>query len=352
MAPTHTTDARETSATPEDGAAYWFAREKAATLTRQEREERDVWLADAANRHAYERAAALWGELDALAAHEQMRLLRREALDARPAARQRPAQWLTAAAAGIAVIVGCGYLVHSFNQSNQGHSVTGRSVAHGDGTRHQTAVGERSTVTLKDGSSVTLNTASEMRVRFTTTERIVELVRGQAYFAVAKDPRHPFVVLAGGRRITALGTAFDVRLDRDQVQIVLVEGRVSVNPVAAPKSRIELESGERFISKGGTAGSVSTANVATSTSWRSGRVVFNATRLADAIAEVNRYRDRPIAVDDAAIFDLEISGTYRISEVERFPQVLASYYPLVVATRPSGETVLSWQQRHAPSEAR
>lgn len=347
----HPADAIEIPATPEDGAAYWFAREKTATLTRQEREQRDIWLGHAANRIAYDRANALWGELDTLAADEQMRRLRRGALDARPAARPVPMRRLIAAAAGIAAIVAGGYLVRSFDQLTQGQSVTAAAGEHDDGTRYQTAVGERSTVTLKDGSSVVLNTASELRVRFTAAERIVELARGQAYFAVAKDQRHPFVVLAGGRRITALGTAFDVRLDRDQVQVVLVEGRVAVNAVAVPRNRIELEPGERFISKSGTAGSVSTANVASATSWRGGRVVFNATPLADAIAEVNRYRERPITLGDPAIAGLKISGTYRISEVDRFPQALASYYPLEIAARPSGETVLSWRQRYAPSES-
>jgi transmembrane sensor len=340
----HPASASEIPATPEDGAAYWFARRNATDLTRLDREQRDIWLGDPANRLAYERASMLWGELDTLAAHEQMRHLRQEALDARPAVRQVPMRWLMAAAAGIAAIVASGYLVRSFDQPVQRQRVTAESAEHDSGTRYQTAVGERSTVTLKDGSSVTLNTASELLVQFTAAERVVELARGQAYFAVAKDQRHPFVVLAGGRRITALGTAFDVRLDRDLVQVVLVEGRVAVNPVAVPKNRIELEPGERFISKDDTTGSVSAANVATSTSWRGGRVVFNATPLADAIAEVNRYRDRPITLGDAAIAGLKISGTYRISEVDRFPQALASYYPLEVAARPSGEAVLLWRQ--------
>ena len=352
MARIFPTDAPEIPTTPEGGAAYWFAREKNADLTRQECEQRDIWLRDPANRHAYERATALWSELDALAAHEQMRRLRREALDARPAARAVPTRWLIAAAAGVAGVIVSGYLIRSFSPLNAEQSVTAESVEQHDGMRYQTAVGERSVVALKDGSTVTLNTASELLVRFTSAERIVELVRGQAYFAVARDQRHPFVVIAGGRRITALGTAFDVRLERDQVQVVLVEGRVAVNPVATPKSRMELEPGERFVSKGDITGSVSVANVPSSTSWRSGRIVFTDTPLADAISEVNRYRNRPITTADAAIGGLKISGTYRVSEVDRFPQALASYYPLEAATRPSGETVLSWRQHYAPAELR
>ena len=95
----------------------------------------------------------------------------------------------------------------------------------------ETAVGERSTVGLPDDSSVTLNTDTVVEVRFVENSdvRRLVLVRGQAHFEVAKDPR-PFEVLAGGRRIVAMGTAFDVRIDPQLgVRVTLLEGRVAVD---------------------------------------------------------------------------------------------------------------------------
>jgi transmembrane sensor len=140
-------------------------------------------------------------------------------------------------------------------------------------------------------------------------------------------------VVAGGRRVTALGTSFDVRLDTDRVQVVLVEGKVAVG------DRV-LEPGEQFVATGDAEGVVSKVDVAAMTSWRNGRIVFDETSLADAVAEVNRYRAKPIVVGDATAGGLKISGTYRLSEVNRFPQALAAYYPLVPVERTSGETVL------------
>lgn len=334
------------AASPEEGAAYWFAREQNATLTQQERERRDHWLAeDSAHQHAYERAYAVWSGFDRLAAHENMRNLRREALAARPAPRQTSVRWVMAVAAGVTGIMAGGYLLRSHDSLQTLSQQTTQAAEDTNRTHFQTAVGERSTTTLQDGSVVSLNTASQLRVRFTDTERTVDLVRGQAYFSVAKDERHPFVVNAGGRRIVALGTAFDVRVEQEAVEVLLVEGKVAVNQIEAPLDRVELEPGERFVSKGQETAIVSKANVTAATSWRSGRIEFAETALTDAVAEVNRYRDAPIVIGEAAIGAIKVSGTYRISEVNRFPQALASYYPLQVVTRPAGETVLLWRQR-------
>jgi transmembrane sensor len=331
---------------PEEGAAFWLLRERAAALTREQSDERDEWLQrDPENRAAYERAPVLWDELDSLAAHEEMRSLRRAALSARPARRHVPLRWLAAAAAGlVAVFVGKSWLDADFISPlvTPFNTVDTRSIA-----LHRTAVGERSVITLKDGSVVALNTDSEIQLRFTDSERAVQLVRGQAYFTVAQDKKLPFVVLAGGQRVTALGTAFDVRLDRDRVAVVLVEGRVVVDHA---KQHIELEAGERFVSQGDAAGSVASADVQAATSWRRGRVILTDTPLAQAVVEINRYRRSPILIGDEAVGALKISGTYRISEADRFPQVIAAYYPLASMARASGETVLMWRRSDAPPQ--
>src|SRR5262249_55442924 len=91
-----------------------------------------------------------------------------------------------------------------------------------------TGIGERSLVVLADGSKLTLNTSSAIHADFTGRERRVTLVRGEAYFDVAKDPTRPFIVTARSRNVIAVGTAFDVRLQDRQVKVTLVEGKVRV----------------------------------------------------------------------------------------------------------------------------
>src|SRR3546814_3958255 len=93
-----------------------------------------------------------------------------------------------------------------------------------------TLKGGRRTVPLADGPAITPNPGSAVRVRYVAGCRLVRLLRGQALFEVAKDPHRPFVVQAGAKQITALGTIFEVRLlDSDRMKVTLVEGKVVVD---------------------------------------------------------------------------------------------------------------------------
>ena len=95
---------------------------------------------------------------------------------------------------------------------------------------YSTGIGERSTITLSDRSVISLNTDSRVLVDFTEDAPIrrVELLKGQAHFEVKSDPR-PFEVFAGDRRILALGTSFDIKLDTNTgLMITLVEGHLAI----------------------------------------------------------------------------------------------------------------------------
>ncbi|WP_431261482.1 FecR family protein [Roseateles chitinivorans] len=113
--------------------------------------------------------------------------------------------------------------------------------------RYETGVGERRTVVLKDGSRISLNTASRIHVRWTPSRRIVELETGEALFEVAKDPRRPFVAVANGVEVRAIGTSFVVRSDagearRDEASggtsVTLIEGTVVVTQVSGKNERV------------------------------------------------------------------------------------------------------------------
>src|SRR3546814_3917007 len=113
---------------------------------------------------------------------------------------------------------------------------------------YRTVLGERRVVTLADGSTVSLDAASEVRVAYSERARELALVRGQARFDVAHDPRRPFAVQARDQRVVATGTAFNVDLFGPQVLITLIEGHVQVleatSSRAAPKARSEEHTSE------------------------------------------------------------------------------------------------------------
>jgi transmembrane sensor len=197
---------------------------------------------------------------------------------------------------------------------------------------------------LPDGSIVTLNTDTVVRTRADGERRLVYLDRGQAYFRVAKDRRHPFVVTAAGRTVTALGTAFDMRVDGGALKVVLIEGKVRVealaaeptakpavraapamNPASAPALPVrstEMEPGSQLVALGDGDWRLTRANIARETSWVHGKIVIDNEPLGDVVTELNRYSTRKIVIADQRLAEQRISGVYEPGEIEEFAKAL------------------------------
>lgn len=203
---------------------------------------------------------------------------------------------------------------------------------------YATAVGERSTVTFADGTLAHLNTSTNLELEFTAQERVVKLVSGQAMFDVAQDMTRPFAVIAGDRRIVAVGTIFDVRMFGDTVAITLLEGRVEVSAArgagsAEPPIPIRMSAGERLTAsiRAESASSpplVENTDTQRATIWREGRVFFDNTKLSDAIAEMNRYSLVKIKLEQKSLNDIPVSGMFRTGQQGSFVETLESYFPL------------------------
>lgn len=193
---------------------------------------------------------------------------------------------------------------------------------------------------LQDGTRMRLNTDTRVRVAFRDGERRVVLERGQAFFDVAHDATRPFVVEADGARVRALGTRFDVRHDRDNVRVTLVQGRVQVR--AANGGEAVLAPGQAVVAdKRGVSRPVSTDAGAVS-SWTTGRITFSGLPLRDAVAEVNRYSERKVVLDapDAVAGEL-VSGQFVAGDVENFVAGARSLYGLRVTSETPREIRLA-----------
>lgn len=204
---------------------------------------------------------------------------------------------------------------------------------------YRTAVGQRLMVTLSDGSRLTLDTASRVRVAYTATERRLVLEEGQALFEVAKHQSRPFVVAAGGRSVTAHGTSFDVRLHPGAVQVALVEGKVIVAgggaaPVALAPDDV-LTASELGVSVRHVPGLPQRL-----ASWSEGRLVFDDDTLQQAVAEMNRYATPGIAIADAAAARIRISGSFRTGDVQPFLDALQIGFPVTVRRDRDGRTII------------
>lgn len=188
---------------------------------------------------------------------------------------------------------------------------------------------------LDDGSKITLNTASKVRVDLTATERRVELEEGEVFFDVAKDPKRPFVVTAGDKRIVVLGTRFSVRRDAEDIRVAVTEGAVQVETPNTTRAPERLEAGA--VAHTGRAGTLvqrkPLREVEEELSWRGGMLVFRDKTLADAIAEFNRYTERKIVIEDPRIAGLRVAGSFQSSNADDFVRLLEQGYPLRVESK-------------------
>lgn len=197
-----------------------------------------------------------------------------------------------------------------------------------------TAVGDQRTIRLSDGSQVILNTDSLIKVDFSDTQRSIQLARGEAFFEVAKDSGRPFVVHADDTQVVAVGTAFSVRREYENLRVVVTEGKVSVStrgthvrPGEPPIDRPEpVVVGAGNVAHASLAGVLvtesSVPDAERALSWRAGYILLRDTPLSEAIAEFNRYNERQLVLGDPALASVRVGGNLRLKNVDAFVRVL------------------------------
>ena len=190
-----------------------------------------------------------------------------------------------------------------------------------------TAVGKMQAVRLADGSRMELNTNTRVRTDVTAARRIVTLDSGEAYFDVVHDAARPFVVYAGNRRITDLGTKFSVFRNGDDVRVTVREGRVKVDVLDRPAvdAPVVAEAGHTVMAKGSETlvFAKPDADITSDLAWRSGMLVFNQQTLAEAAEQFNRYNSRKIVVEGNAR-RIRIGGSFKADNVDVFVLLAAS----------------------------
>lgn len=318
----------------DDVAAAWFARQRAGEVTPAEQADLDAWLeADPEHRAALDALHRAWDRAE-LARHDPEILAWRERALKRPSGWRRMLAPRAIAAALAIAVLGAG----STWAVGKAGLLTG--YWRFSGQEFHTDHGQRATFTLPDGSKVTLNTDSRLRTRAADGKRMVYLDRGQAFFRVAKDSAHPFVVHAGGRTITAIGTAFDVRVDRQRFEVTLVEGKIRVEaplppsaparasaaePAPAVVQATEMAAGSQLVAVDPRGWTVRPTDTAKETSWLAGRLMFENETLATVAAEFDRYSEQKITFADSALAEVRITGTFRSGDVGTFVRALEKY---------------------------
>jgi transmembrane sensor len=233
----------------------------------------------------------------------------------------------------------------------------------GSDTAFETGIGEQRTVVLTDGSRMSLNTATRVRVDFGRAQRGVQVLEGEAHFQVAKDAHRPFVVRAANSEVVATGTEFLVRTASEAqsgggaLTVTLVEGRVIVRDAhpgqtSASAEPVAMLPGDRFQVEQAASNAarepshtvrLDRLGLEAALAWKRGEVVFDDVSLEEAAAEMNRYSTVPIVVESiAAESGSKISGVFRTGDNLGFARAVARLHGLrmmeaqdrIVLTRP------------------
>ncbi|MBJ7499605.1 MAG: FecR domain-containing protein [Sphingopyxis sp.] len=302
-----------------DRAALWVVAREQDDWSESDQAALDAWLAESdMNKAAYWRLDHSWREADRIGA-----LGRNESRRQEPSPRGR--WWVPAAlAASLTLVAGAGF--YRSWQADQRQSIAQ--------VRYDTPVGGHRKVGLPDGSRIELNTASAVRAAVGKAKREIWLDRGEAYFEVAHKEGRPFVVHAGSRTVTVLGTKFSVRRDGGKVIVSVLEGRVRVDDVAnvhAVRSTI-ISGGDIALARG--AATLVTARsdtrVEDALAWRAGMLSFDQSRLADVAAEFNRYNEKQMVVTDSTVSNIRIGGMFPAAKPDDFVRLLRDAYGLRV----------------------
>lgn len=283
----------QNSATIREQAADWWARLDGGSLDENELKEFQRWLnASLEHRLAYSELENLWGELDGLAKVETS-----VAPKSKPPAKRALAPLIfgLALAAGLAAIWLSPHL-QLWNADLQ----TGR--------------GEIRSFTLSDGSTVHLNRASALDIQIDETRRELHLLRGEAAFEVSPDRNRPFRVYAAGGSVTALGTAFNVKLAEEGAEVTVTEHRVWVE-FGNGRQTAEIDEGlaagydaEHGLSQ------AKAADIGAATAWRRHRLVFQNRPLDEVVAELAHYYPGVLLIQDADLRQRRVNGVFRIDD--------------------------------------
>jgi len=305
-------------------AAAWIAQIDGGRFSDADKAALREWCARSeAHREALRRQGAIWSELDSLAALPAQLAAQGPQSADRSHLRWRPF-WVAHAALAVLIVAVLATWIGVPSVDRVEPSVQ----------IYATRVGELRTIVLNDQSTVRLNTNSLVEVDYRPNERRIRLVKGEALFDVAKDPRRRFVVHASENTVRAVGTRFSVRLLRDRFEVVVSEGVVELTRTipgsgqplqSAVVSRLEPRQAAYLDAESAATVSIETLDVgeiARHLSWTSGVLEFDGEPLEDVIAEVSRYTSLQIEINDPSLRELPVAGRFRVGDTQALFDVI------------------------------
>lgn len=217
---------------------------------------------------------------------------------------------------------------------------------------YRTAIGEQKTLDLADGSTLILNTNSQIQVRYGEQYRDIALLQGEVHFDVAKNKNKPFRVFAGKGRVEAVGTAFTVYRAERSTDVTVTEGRVAVASVSVPRPNQDDPAADVIGSLIAGQGASIRPNIKAGKAlpdlvledvaiyseddlqrrlaWREGLLIFSGESLEQVVAEISRYTDAEIDIPEAEVRALSVGGQFAVGDTDLMLDVLEATFDLAI----------------------
>lgn len=309
-----------------DKALDWFIRLRDTETRASVHEEFRQWLSqDPRHGHEYRTLEGIW-ESEAFA--EAVSGLRIATADRVPHRGWRARAWKirgAAAAACVALVAGI-WQGPAFVTAWQADYVT--------------APGDRSMVSLPDGSSMLLNTDTAVTIDFRNGRRHVRLLRGEAFFDVKHDQARPFHVAGDYGDVAVKGTAFSVRTSSSETTVLLERGLVDVTCLCTSGGEAQLLPGQTVTASATTLSQVSNLDPVRALAWRNGRIAFDEVRLGQVISELSRYYNGRVFIASHRVEQMVVSGNYRLDNIEGAIRTLADAAGVAMTRLPGGIIIL------------
>ncbi|WP_158968621.1 FecR domain-containing protein [Paraglaciecola sp. L3A3] len=242
-----------------------------------------------------------------------------------------------------------------------------------------TNIGQQNKHQLVDGSVIYLNTNSRVQVDYTEDNRNVWLVYGEAHFEVAKDANKPFRVYAAGGRVQAVGTAFNVRLRDNLLDVLVTEGRIALSAVTEDfittpfsQERNEqdanhmntilstvgmLDAGQKVTLNAMYEGKAALKNVAKNIqnldskelerqqAWQTGVLIFDGQTMSDFVNEVSRFTHATFIINDPQVANMKVGGRYKINKLDQVLVALEETFNIEVSQISNNSYLLRKKQQ-------
>ena len=211
----------------------------------------------------------------------------------------------------------------------------------------ETGVGQMRDIALEDGSTLHLNSDSEVEARFTSNGRKVRVLKGEASFEISHDPDRPFDVEARAAVIRAVGTAFNVRLRPSLVELTVTHGTVTVHSGDSAQQQVVAGSGAVIQPRSIALTRLGPRLIEQRTAWREQMVELDGETVEQAAGEFNRYRKTPILIGDTRVSALRIGGRFRTTDSREFLTALQTSLPVRAVDGEDGSVMLLYRDETA-----